>query len=789
MNVRDFIKELETTYRDRVLVLMVIRLAWLFLALSLALIALDAAFAFSGVIRLTLDGLLALVLLGCMAWSLRQAFQSRERGRMLARMVEEGNPDLQNVLTNAIDFEDRLDQGENGARFSPALMRREIENATERAATPFNHDALTPPTLSRERWTLAGLTLLFLASAAIFYLLFLAVVPRYLLPFADFPPYSPIRFTVNPGDTHVDFGDSLKIEVIASNSIPDGLSLVLLDREGREVSVVDMHDAGEGNFFQTLENLREPVSYFARTGRARTHRHEIAINTVPRIEDVVINYEYPAYTHKDPETRVLSEEPIKGYVDTKVTMRVRSNRPLQGGQVEVNGVAHPFAPADEESIVEATFALAEAGTFSAGIVDIDGNAAKDSARGTIEIIPDNKPEIVIDQPGMDSFAVPDSKIPILVDASDDLGITKVAFFRRHNQSDDARKSIYEDNGATSFVTVDDTLDLKDLGVKPGDSIEYYATATDSKPGAPQTATSEMFRLQIISFEEYRAFAQSQMTAEDLRQKYDEILEEMEAIAEAQQALKEKTDALQEKMNQPGGLSEEEKEQLAQASGEQAELAKEAAEMAKRLEEMAEAPVVFDIEHEYKESLRDFAERLAKANEQMKQAEQEMGKAGEPGEEPQPGEAGESPDGEPGAPQEGQSGQPQPGTPQGRMQAASKAQQEALDQLAENAQQFKEGIQQANENLEHVAKVMGDTEQFKYLYSQQKSLERSISYYKQLTTLSPEDQVRLDELSVQQQEVQAALAELKETIRLHADELDALAAKQKGADNEATSVAE
>jgi prefoldin subunit 5 len=197
--------------------------------------------------------------------------------------------------------------------------------------------------------------------------------------------------------------------------------------------------------------------------------------------------------------------------------------------------------------------------------------------------------------------------------------------------------------------------------------------------------------------------------------------------------------------------------------------------------MADGPVVFDIENEYKESLRDFAQRLAAANEQMNQAGAEMGKAGEPGDEQQPGEAGETPEGEPGEPQEG--------SPQESMQAASKAQQEALDQLAENAQQFKEGIQQANENLEHVAKVMGDTEQFKYLYGVQKSLERSISYYKQLTTLSPEDQVRLDELSVQQQEVQAALAELKETIRLHADELDALAAKQKGTDNETTPASE
>src|SRR5690606_38304709 len=133
----------------------------------------------------------------------------------------------------------------------------------------------------------------------------------------------------------------------------------------------------------------------------------------------------------------------KVYVDTRVTMRIRSNRPLQGGQLDVSGAATPFAPSNEPNIVEATFTLAEAGDYSASIVDIDGKGANDGVRGKIEIIPDNGPEVVIAEPGMDSFAVPDSKDPILVDANDHLGIKKVTVYRRHNESDDARRVIHD----------------------------------------------------------------------------------------------------------------------------------------------------------------------------------------------------------------------------------------------------------------------------------------------------------------------------------------------------------
>lgn len=786
MGIRSYIERLESAYRDRVLLLLIIRLAWLFLAIVLAYVALDAAFGFAGWVRVALGGLALAGLAGCVAWSARMAFRSRAYGRMLARMMETGNPALENSLSNALDFDERL--AEDGAtRFSQALMAREIENATERVTAIESYDALTPPALKRESLALGGLAAATVVGMVLFHAVFLAVIPRYLFPFGDFPPYTAIRFAVDPGTTTVDFGDNLKIEVTTTRRVPEALTLVLLDDAGVERDAVEMHNAGDGVFFQTLENLRTPVTYLARAERGRTRKYHIGLNTVPRIEEVVVEYTYPAYTQLDAETRILSEPVLTGYKDTRVTMRIRSNRPLEGGSITIDGAEHAFQSGPEASIVEAEFPITEAGAYHAQIVDVDGNRASEAIRGTIEIIPDRKPEVVIATPGMDSFAVPDSKIPILVDANDDLGISKVTIYRRHNESADARKDLYEDPGRESFVTVDETLDLKDLGVRPGDTIDYYVTATDSRPAAPQTATSEMFRLAIISFEEYREYAQSQMTAEDLREKYDAILDEMAALAEAQEALKETTEALEAKMAEGGTLSEAEKDQLALAEQEQAALAAEAADLAERLEEMVERPVVFDIEESYKEALGNFAERLDEANAAMEEARaalgeagqmspasgapmdgSEQGPAGQPGQEVPAGESGEAGDTPPGAPA------------QSPMQRASAAQQAALDQLAENVQEFQEGIQQANENLEHVANVMGDVEQFKYLYNLQKSLERSIGFYKQMIDISADDQVRLDELSAQQAEVMVALAALKEDLRIHAEELDALASKQKGA---------
>ena len=68
-NIRTFIGQLSGAYRERVFFLLLIRMAWLFVAWVLALVVLDAAVALPDAVRAALDGLVLALLVVCAAWS------------------------------------------------------------------------------------------------------------------------------------------------------------------------------------------------------------------------------------------------------------------------------------------------------------------------------------------------------------------------------------------------------------------------------------------------------------------------------------------------------------------------------------------------------------------------------------------------------------------------------------------------------------------------------------------------------------------------------------------------
>ncbi len=750
--IQPMISRLNSAHRSRAIGLVFVRTFWLAILLALVLTLADFLFAFSPVTRLSMDGLVIAAITFVAVYTYRTLRRSRSRARMLLRMIEEGNPEFTNTLINAADFEDVL-KVESPEHVSADLMMEEIIKAGQNWDMLEGYEALRPRTLKKEERALICLVGIFVWSVLGFWSVFAVVVPRYLWPYGDFPPYSATKFEVDPGEVTIDYGEDLKVTVITSGELPKSVSLVLRDLKGNDVSEFLMFDSGDGMFFQTIENVQQDLVYFARIARGRSKRYTLNLMTTPRIEDVVITYNYPPYTRLKSRTRLLKDEGIKAYKNTKISMSISSNRPLKGGDLRVYDATLPLEVRSRHTVV-GQFSILGEGSFSAGVLDASDNWSANRFEGEIAMTPDEKPEVMIENPGMDSFALPDVEVPIIIEAIDDLGVARIEIYRNHNGSQDLRKVVFTGDGADKAVRVIETLDMKDLGVRPGDIIDYYVTATDSEPDSPHTVATESFRLQIISYEEYREFMQSQVTATDLKNKYDDILKEFEELAAGQEQVQNETEKLRNKLEAEGSLTPEEEEALAKQQERQAKLAEIAEDLAERLEDEADRPEIFDIEKEYKEALRDFSERLKEALEHMKNAQENMG--GQDGKE-----------GEPGEPKEGQ-GKP------GSLSAATEEQQKALEALMQNIAEFKEGIQQANENLEKVMDVMGDVEQFKYLYMLQKSLERQTAFYKEMQNPSLDDQIRLKELSEQQEVIKEALTALKDDLRAHAEDLDKLA---------------
>ena len=730
--------------RRRIGRLAAVRALWTTVLGALVLVYADLLFILPAQVRIGLAVAYVVLVVAIAVGTYRRQVRSRSEARLVARLVEEGAPALHNDLINAVDFHETLSRPVR-PEVSSDLMTHEIHLAVEMTSHIAATDTLKPPSLRTETKILAALFAGAATLSVVFAGVFAAIVPRYLDPWGDHPPYSSTNLTVEPAGVTVEYGSNQVIRVAAAGRKPAQMSLVLETEEGDRVGEMAMLDAGDGTFFQTIQNVQSSLVYYASIPRGRSKRYPLTLSKIPRIDSVSVTYTYPEYTRLPSKSRLLVKDnaALAGYAGTKARLEFTSNRPLKGGPVTLGPRELALTPNAENTSAGVEFTLDEANTISAKLLDVEGIESSDSFKGTIEVLPDKRPEIAFVSPGKHAFAIPDAKVPLVLEARDDLGVKNISLYRNLNASPDNLKDVYQGSGSEIFASVTEMLDLGDLGVRPGDIIEYYATVTDTLPDTPQTAATPAFQIAIISSESYREFMQEQMTADDLKDKYDAILAQIEAIAAAQEKLEAETQAMEERLAQSGELTPNERRALDKAREAQSELATQASELAEDMRAQAEDLAVFDIEEDYKKSLKNFAERLDQAQKEMMAGQESMGEAGSG-----KGEAGQ--------------------------QALAKAQEHqknALEQLGRTSQEFQDQIQKANEDLQHVYKLLNDVEQFKQLYGSQQMLERQARTYKDEQSPDLDQQIRLKELGESQQTIREALEQVRDQLREHADEIE------------------
>ncbi|MCH7917538.1 MAG: hypothetical protein IIC50_06090 [Planctomycetes bacterium] len=741
-SVTEAIRLLAHTRRRHVVKLATIRGLWLGLCLLLLFFYLDAVVQWGARQRFLAVAVVLGVVLTTWVLTFLLLMRSHSKDRMLARLVEEAHPELNNELINAVDFEEQLSTQETGSA-SVGLMREGIDQALHAFDDLEEQIAcLKPAGLRRESRLLLGVLGVWLCAALFLGTWLWAEAPRFLWPWGDHPPYCATTFIVEPGGTIVDYGKDLEIRVTTQGKRPAEVWLVLREPESGAVNRVGMFSNEPGVYFQTVENIRSALTYHAGVTRGRSRYYQIELSKVPRIEAVDLVYRYPAYAGLRERHQALSlqDGTVKGYRGTEVTMTIRSNRPLEKGRIHVGGQTYA-ATAHTENSVQAVIPLLATGPFDIVVTDIEGFVSSERFSGKIELLPDGKPYVAIVSPGMQSMATPTSQVPLVIEAQDDLGVRRVRLYCSLNDSDDAARLLLETDEVETFVMLTQTLDLADLGVRPGDVIDYYATVTDSLPSGPQTVASEAFQVQIISEEQLAQMQQTEMTATDLREKYDHILGQLEALIQAQRELQRETRALQEGQEDldPGARRAVEA-QLQALARKQSELAEATRATAAKMLDESEDPAVFDIERDYKKGLAQFAEHMNKAAAHMNEGTRQL----ESGATCSAAERGD------------------------HVQRATQAQAQALAELGDQTQAMRAAIAQANREIERMMALIGDIETFKQLYFAQKHLTRQTKSLRDIEAESFETKIRFKELSEQEAMIGEALVQLQEDLYAHAD---------------------
>jgi hypothetical protein len=586
-----------TRLRQRLAGWLVLR-GWLWIAvflgvMLLGVVVLDAALDLPEAVRVAVPvGMGVLVLVG-IVWLVvtwRQLTDAR-----VARRFEAADPKLGTRLTNAVQL--------SGAESPNAIgeyLRREAVALGRQAAAGVAAGPVVRPGLVRAA---VGAVLLTLAWAVLIGLepgLWRAVRPRLTDPRGDHPPFSRLQFDVKPAQAEVLYGGNVEVRAVVSGIPVDRLWLVA--RTASNETRASMFLATDKTFFQTLANLREPTEYYVTDGRARSRRFPIRLRYTPQITLVEVTTEFPSYTGRPARTVTLADEAKALPADTVVKFRVASNRPLREGTLTLTPVLGgkprdvQLTTESSANVVAGQFTLTEATAFAVAVRDTEGLAGAETRSGRFNVLPDERPRLFVLEPGRDAVATPFFKVPVRVQASDDYGVTRVVWLRGHNRSIERPFSLpVEVKNGPQSVEAKGVFDLEQLGVLPGDVIEYYFEAVDNWPAGPHVTLSKLYRLEVISLEQYQTILRAAAARKALFEPYLALTAWLRRLAE-------RARNAEFKLERDGAAGQP------AAMKEVALLAKDLAKFREELGKLLAAAPMFDVEEAFHATLQDVQER-------------------------------------------------------------------------------------------------------------------------------------------------------------------------------------
>ena len=668
--------------------------------LSLAVFLLDAAVDLTENTRAASPWLLAVMavsVVGVGVWSWLRFTDTR-----LARSFERAEPALGNRLINAVQLAQQP-----GATAVEQWLRNE---AVELGRTAAEKVQVWP--MLRRGVQAAAITA-FLGAGA--WLLFLvpstevwrAVLPRFTDPHGDHPPYSKFKFEVVPGRTNVLYAGQVEIRAKTSGLAVDKLWLV--SQSGSNTTRTLMFLAPDKSFFQTLANLREPAEYFVTDGKARSHRFPIEVRYTPRITLAEATFAFPEYTGKPPRTGKLADDPQALPEETKVLFRIASNRPLKSGTLNLTPVLGgktrqvALTPESQNTVVSGGFTLTEPVVFTISVRDVQDLECAEPRQGRFSILPDGRPRIFVLEPGRDAVATPAISVPIKVQAQDDYGVNRVYWLRGHNRSIERPFNLkLELKPGPQSIEAAGAFELAKLGVRPGDSIEYYFEAADNYPKGPNLALSRIYKLEIISQEQFDEILRQAAARKALFEPYFQLDRWLQRLAERARALAEKS----AKESDPAATRPDMKD-----------LDEDLAQYESELAKLLGASTLFDIEKVFRHSLAQQQQQMGEARKDLKSA---MGG----------------------------------GSPRSELLA------KIAKQLSEMARKEREEVGEPAREIAVVAQLLSRADTFVKLAQEQAALAKMLRRFADKTTpLTRLEELELQELADRQRKIEGALRDL------------------------------
>ena len=260
--------------------------------------------------------------------------------------------------------------------------------------------------------------------------------------------------------------------------------------------------------------LKQDTAYRIEAGDAVSATYQLQVSPAPNITVTHINYEYPAYMKRAPET-ISGHGDLQGVEGTRVTIQAKANQPIRAAYIEFDPGTEPATvngnrlPMDVKAqMASQTFVLklrpdrkgTEHAAYQLRFTTISGRENSQPTLHQIAVTPDLAPEVEILTPTKTAIELPlDAVQPIEVRGLDpDFGLTLLRLQAVRGNSELLGEALFADQGGALGQTMG-KLEFRprDHGLEVGDRVIYWVLAEDNRaqpggdsPEPNQTRTRE-----------------------------------------------------------------------------------------------------------------------------------------------------------------------------------------------------------------------------------------------------------------------------------------------------------
>ncbi len=405
---------------------------------------------------------------------------------------------------------------------------------------------------------------------------------RSFSPLAEMNRADQSAINVMPGNCTVNRGADVTIRAWMATPFVAPLKLEI-SRFGH-TELVEMHKSAGDTFAYTLLSLKDSLRYAVLHPSQRSASFKIDVYDLPLIRQLQVRVTPPSYSGLPPVDLDTNVGDISALQGSRIEWKAVANKPIQSGWLRF-GQGSPLALEVEGINARAAFTLSSEDTYHYELIDHENLHSQDPITYHIGIVPDQHPFVRILVPGRDIDLGEDMLLPLVIQAQDDYGVSRLSLVYQVLADADAEidssRFIRQDLALSGPLreqrNVAFNWDLSNSPLLPEEVLVYYAEVRDNDIiRGPKRGRSELYRARFPSiYELYDEIAQSQ----------DQSIADLEQTFAKSKELKKQLEDLTLEMKRADEVDWQKKQQIDETLKQQKEIERNLQELSDRLDDM------------------------------------------------------------------------------------------------------------------------------------------------------------------------------------------------------------